>query len=153
MPSFRRAHDLTALACPRAITCVGLEIQGVILNPLVPFSPGYYTYNGSNWTRTYSTIPQAAQEAGDIDNPSNLTCTGPTDCYFVGYTPVSSTRELTTIFRFNGRKWTRESSTSPGVGRDALLSVSCWRPGHCFAVGDTANSDGLLENTLVLRRG
>jgi hypothetical protein len=88
-------------------------------------------WNGTAWRVLSTPSPCGPPESGGL---ISVTCLSGSSCQAVGnYMPDNET-ELTLAESWNGTKWTRRGTSSPG-DLASLNSVSCRSAARCMAVG------------------
>jgi hypothetical protein len=85
-------------------------------------------YNGHVWS--------SAARMGPAGDTYKVSCPTPTFCAAVGASEIPG--KLSALMMFNGRAWTKFTTTSTGTVDDRLLSVSCSKSHFCMAT----NFDG-----------
>src|SRR5262249_49880278 len=103
-------------------------------------------WNGTSFSLTYEKKPTA------VNVLFGVSCVSAANCTAVGRTQTvfpSRGATRTMVERWNGTKWTRLLSPSPGGEFSELIGASCSSTTQCIAVGDLATAAG--ERTLVER--
>lgn len=94
--------------------------------------------------------PQSAAIVGD-DLLESVFCLARTDCWAVGSAELNNATRNQAL-HFNGRKWARIPTPSPGgtaAGDSSILdSVWCTSRSNCWAVGSSDTSNGSLTQAL-----
>lgn len=94
-------------------------------------------WNGSTWAQVPSPDPGQAIDLRCLNGVSVLS---PTSAWAVGDFVNSKGRMSTLILHWNGKRWWRMASPSPGGGDDELTSVSAVSATNVWAVGDYSGS-------------
>jgi hypothetical protein len=135
---------LHTISCPQATNCYAVgefDLGG-------PGKPAALAlkWNGTTFSLAYETKPK------EVNTLFGVSCVDPSNCTAVGWTQTvypSRGPIRTMVERWNGTKWSRLSSPSPGNGFSELLAASCISSTRCTAVGDMSTTAG--ERTLVER--
>ena len=135
---------LNSVSCPQATNCFAagsFDLGG-------PGRPAAVLlhWNGKTFTLAY---PGGSKE---VDVLVGVSCVNPSSCIAVGRAQTvnpSFGPTRTMVERWNGSKWARLTSPSPGNGFSELIGASCINTTQCTAVGDNSTSAG--ERTLVER--
>jgi hypothetical protein len=98
------------------------------------------TWNGAAW----AAMKTVAIPTGISSVLSGVSCTAPTACTAVGSTANNVIAGVGLVERWNGKKWTEQSTgpSVPGAVQTALGAVSCTSPTACIAVGESIPSSG-----------
>jgi hypothetical protein len=80
-------------------------------------------------------------------------CVSPANCWAVGfYVPSTQEIELNEALHWNGSAWSAVSVPNPAGTADGdfnnLIAVRCTASNNCWAVGDSSNSGGALNQAL-----
>src|SRR5438094_688094 len=135
------AADLRRLTKRRSLRCcvatVGLVVASVGMQASGALAAtGWTLVNGPDPSSTYSVLGSAA-------------CTGPRDCWAVGYYFNGSVYRTLTEHYSSG-VWRIVSSPNTSRTRtNQLNSVTCLNASDCWAAGVTSNSSGGQAKTLV----
>ncbi len=126
-PSGGTGLELTGVSCTSASACTAV---------------GYY-YNGTTdvtlaerWNGTKWSIQKPPNPTGGTDSQlDGVTCTSGSACTAVGEY-YSGTAQVTLAERWNGTKWSLQTTPNPtGAPDSGLLGVSCTSKSACIAVG------------------
>ena len=125
------ASILAAVACPAADSCTAVGASNSKL--LVE------RWDGARWRIQPAPVPAGAQFSG----LSGVTCTAVASCIAVGDYVTSSGADVTLAERWNGARWSIQTTRGPGGAAAAVLfGVSCTSRSSCMAAGTAFNSSG-----------
>jgi len=125
------------VSCPRSTNCYAagsFDLGG----------PGKPAALLLHWTGTTFTLAYPGTKT-EVSSLTSIACFSPTSCTAVGHAQTvnpSFGPIRTMVERWNGTKWSRLSSPSPGNGTSQLAGVSCVNATQCTAVGDMATPPG-----------
>ena len=129
------AVELEGVSCtsPTACTAVGSLYNGATTQSLAE------RWNGTKWTTQPTPMPVGATSS----SLSGVSCTSPTSCTADGTSYLPSGFEYPLAERWNGTKWTIQSTPNPsGSTQTNLVAISCTSPNACSAVGNTSHGYG-----------
>ena len=134
-PAGARFSQLASVACPNVKSCFAVGRYSATDNSRKPLVE---QWNGKHWQPVAAAIPSGATKP----ELSSIACPSTTSCTAVGKYTIGKTTEPL-VERWNGARWTVETSAVPGDARSTLLSgVACTSTTACVAVGNT-----IIENT------
>jgi hypothetical protein len=119
------------VSCPlaRACTAVGYYKTGTSDLSYVTLAE---RWSGSRWSRERTVHPAGGKNVSLV----GVSCPSTRACTAVGYYKTRS-KYVTLAERWNGKRWSLESTPNPGGSPDSELNgVSCPSTGACVAVGE-----------------
>jgi hypothetical protein len=135
-PSGAATASLLGVSCPSLTVCMAVGYYTNHSNVEVTLAE---RWNGNRWTIESTSPPPGALSSGlsGVSCPSTTTCTA-----VGGYTDTSGAG-ATLAERWNGGRWTIESTPTPtGASSSGLSGVSCPSTTTCTAVGGYTGSKG-----------
>ncbi|HEY1738709.1 MAG TPA: hypothetical protein VGI86_08370, partial [Acidimicrobiia bacterium] len=130
-----RRDELFHVACPSATVCFasGETADKQFNNP----SALMERWNGSKWS-----IQTTATVAGNPHTEFfNVACSSASACTAVG-DAMTATTTRALVERWNGSKWSVQSTPTPSSGKAILYSDACVSATSCYAVGDSLAKNG-----------
>lgn len=110
-------------------------------------------WTGTRWSAVG--IPQSASKQNSL---GGVGCARATECWAAGTLNDSGVGELTDMMRWNGTKWTRVPTPSPGTSQDSdnsavneLDGVVCSSATSCWAVGSYWDYSASTRYSILLR--
>ena len=145
LPAGAVQGGLNAVSCPAPDNCTG---AGWYMPARTLRLPLVEHWNGASWSVEH--VPFVKYANGSL---GGVSC--PTTAYCVATGSWSTLSQNTALFaeRWNGTRWSFQNLPLPAGSTFALLSVSCWRAGHCTAVGGSANGTGQLASIVERMTG
>jgi hypothetical protein len=122
-----QSNSLTSVSCASAKSCfaAGGRRRGLGATLIE-------RWNGRKWVVVTSVNPKGYT----LSQFNGISCTTATNCVAAGLYSRDSVVDFTLINRWNGTKWTVDSSPKPtGAAGSAFTGVSCVLGSRCFAVG------------------
>ena len=96
----------------------------------------------AHWTGTRWSAVSTPQSASKQNSLGGVSCARATECWAAGTLNDSGVGELTDMLRWNGTRWARVATPSPGTSQDSdnsavneLDGVACGSATSCWAVG------------------
>jgi hypothetical protein len=134
---------LSDVACQSATSCFAVG-QAPTSKEFVFSNVFVEHWSGSGWTvQTVPSVPPPTYSEGG-SSLAGISCAGRANCTAVGYldyddgSPDSQSAD-TVALRWNGSRWTRQSTPQPITGGlNSLSDVACLSPANCIAVGTSA---------------
>jgi hypothetical protein len=129
-PTGSTSTKLDGVACPSATTCTA--VGAYITSSHTPRTL-VERWNGTKWT-----VQRPPNPTGTTDSElTAVACTSGTACTAVGFNIPTSGAPRTLAERWNGTKWTMQSTPNPTGSTDSQLSaVACASGAACTAVGN-----------------
>jgi hypothetical protein len=130
------ARSLSAVSCSSSADCTAIGSETGHPGLLVE------RWNGIRWS------PQAVRGPAVATTTvlSAISCTGPNACTLVGYDENALGERLPLVQRWNGSRWSIQTTPKlPGVTDAVLSMVSCASSGECTAVGSDGSA-ALVEH-------
>lgn len=120
---------LYGVDCPSVSECwaVGYQWTGEVYEPLV------LRWDGESWS-----IVPAPAAASDLDYRYlyGVECTGPSECWAVGFDSTVGTGRQALVLRWDGAAWSQATIGTPVEMRGTtLVSMSCVAADDCWAAG------------------
>src|SRR5215472_13462533 len=141
-PRGAAVSQLIGVSCTSASACTAVGISD-------PLSASATTlaerWNGTRWT--IQATPNPRQGGGGL---GGVSCTSASACTAVGAANPFGASATTLAERWNGTRWSIQSTRNPPQGGGALNGVSCTSASACTAVG-AANPFGPSATTLAER--
>jgi hypothetical protein len=133
--------SLVAVSCTPRLACTAV---GSFYNARTVEVPLVERWQGNRWSTQTPVVPARAA-AARLDGVS---CTSRTSCTAVGSFVDRGGNTLTLVERWDGRRWSLESTPRPGAdeGR-AFESISCTSQAACTAIGSTGSGWPLVERS------
>jgi hypothetical protein len=122
-----QSNALTAVSCTSAKSCfaVGGRRRGLGATLIE-------RWNGKAWTVATSLNPKGYT----LSQFNGISCTSAKNCVAAGLYSLNSVIDFTLINRWNGKRWTIDSTPKPiGAAGSAFTGVSCVGGTKCIAVG------------------
>ncbi len=121
--------SLTGVSCSSNMACTAVGDYTNSTGESVTLAE---RWNGTTWAIQTTPNPAGAQDS----YLNSVSCTSPVACTAVGYY-VSAGNYLTFAERWNGARWSVQSTPSPSPLEldSSLSSVACTAPATCTAVG------------------
>jgi hypothetical protein len=136
-PTGATSSDLDAVSCVSGSACTAV---GSYLNGTGRRLTLVEHWNGTKWSI------ESSPNAGSDDNYlKGVSCASASACTAVGYFyAITPAVDKTLAERWNGSKWTLESTPSTAPATDSELNgVSCPSATRCIAVGDYNDGGGV----------
>ena len=141
-PPDTRALWLGGVSCPSNRACVA--VGSVLGDSTGNWQPVGGRWLGKSWR--FQLLPAPANRRVEVDSLHAVSCSSSSACTAVGYTPGSAGRELPFVERWDGSRWSLQ--TSAWSASATFWGVSCSSSRSCVAVGDFAPNGG--DNQLPL---
>ncbi len=145
---------LDGLTCASATSCWSVGLDGSFGSPVTLVNEVLH-WNGSKWLLASVPNPDGTGSGASNELFGDF-CANSRDCWAVGeYGSISGGTGsiLTQALHWNGTKWSRVKTPSPGGTADnansVLFAVRCSRPDNCWAVGESAGPSRGLKNVLL----
>jgi hypothetical protein len=145
--------ELEAVRCTKASDCWAVGVNrsstSTVLNQVLH-------WNGRRW-RLVRTPQPAGTSSTSFNDLNDVACTSATSCWAVGEYARYRAFDVNQVLHWNGRRWTREHSPSPGgAGKgdfSVLTGVRCTSSRACLAVGFDSSLAGAQRNQALRWNG
>jgi hypothetical protein len=128
--------QLTGVSCLTADVCVAAGYDTDAAGTIVPLVE---TWNGAKWAIQAPPVPGGARASGFLA----ISCTSASACTATGDDTSTAGVSLTLAERWNGTKWTVQTTPNPsGAAASGLFAVSCATSTACTATGASTVSSG-----------
>ena len=128
-PNVKATHPsaLNAVSCTGATSCTAVGVwQHGFGATLVEH------WNGAHW----AVVPSANPPRFTFSQLVGVSCVSATSCVAAGTYASGTPSDSTLIERWNGSRWTVDTSPNPSNGQtSSLAAVACAGASRCFAVG------------------
>jgi hypothetical protein len=122
-----QSNALTGVSCSSASSCfaVGGRRRGLGATLIEH-------WDGKKWAVAVSSNPKGYR----LSQFGGISCTSAKSCVAVGLSSTDAVTPSTLINRWNGKRWTIDTSSKPkGAAGSSFASVSCVSASKCVAVG------------------
>ena len=130
------------------VTCLGSTGSDCVAVGDIPTSSGSSETLVTSWDGTSWSVVSSPDPDSGWNTLNAVSCTGPSDCFAVGYASPVNTTIYPLIETWNGSTWSVDQSNS-GTANARLEGISCSSSGEstgCIAVGGfPADSDPYAE--------